>query len=183
MRRGGHHHTRGKFFPSQKSGSRPPKKKARVSAPIDLSEPSSEPPSEPQPSQPPATESQIPSSMTLEVIIRRPMVTQPPIEGPRSYCHHFTIDGRHGILGARHIAEALRIPYEPARPEDYRVWTHPSQSDIVHILLEGIHTPVSVEEGAPSQHVLYRCTPRHNIFPLQHWVQERSFARGIVQDI
>ncbi|RVW78421.1 hypothetical protein CK203_051456 [Vitis vinifera] len=27
---------------------------------------------------------------------------------------HFTIDGRHGILGARHIAEALRIPYEPA---------------------------------------------------------------------
>ena len=27
---------------------------------------------------------------------------------------HFTIDGCHGILGARHIAEALRIPYEPA---------------------------------------------------------------------
>ncbi|KAL6321201.1 hypothetical protein AAG906_015545 [Vitis piasezkii] len=26
---------------------------------------------------------------------------------------HFTIDGRHGILGARHIAEALHIPYEP----------------------------------------------------------------------
>ena len=34
---------------------------------------------------------------------------------------HFTIDGRHGILGARHIAEALCIPYEPTRPEDYRV--------------------------------------------------------------
>ncbi|RVW13731.1 hypothetical protein CK203_087205 [Vitis vinifera] len=27
---------------------------------------------------------------------------------------HFTIDGRHGILGARHIAEALQIPYEPS---------------------------------------------------------------------
>ncbi|KAL6321567.1 hypothetical protein AAG906_021806 [Vitis piasezkii] len=26
---------------------------------------------------------------------------------------HFSIDGRHGILGARHIADALRIPYEP----------------------------------------------------------------------
>ncbi|KAL6311737.1 hypothetical protein AAG906_022916 [Vitis piasezkii] len=26
---------------------------------------------------------------------------------------HFTIDGRHGILGARHIVEALHIPYEP----------------------------------------------------------------------
>ena len=34
---------------------------------------------------------------------------------------HFTIDGRHGILGARHKAEALRIPYEPARPKDYQV--------------------------------------------------------------
>ncbi|RVW29294.1 hypothetical protein CK203_103577 [Vitis vinifera] len=26
---------------------------------------------------------------------------------------YFTIDGRQGIIGARHIAEALRIPYEP----------------------------------------------------------------------
>ena len=32
---------------------------------------------------------------------------------------HFTIDGRYDILGARHIAKALRIPFEPARPEDY----------------------------------------------------------------
>ncbi|RVW97587.1 hypothetical protein CK203_046524 [Vitis vinifera] len=43
---------------------------------------------------------------------------------------HFTIDGRSWYSGARHIAEALRIPYEPARPEDYRVWTNPSPSDI-----------------------------------------------------
>ena len=32
---------------------------------------------------------------------------------------HFTIDERHGILGARNIAEALHIPYELARLEDY----------------------------------------------------------------
>ena len=32
---------------------------------------------------------------------------------------HFTIGGHHGILGARYIAEALHIPYEPARPEDF----------------------------------------------------------------
>ena len=38
---------------------------------------------------------------------------------------HFTIDGRHGILGARHIAEALHILYEPSHFEDYRVWTSP----------------------------------------------------------
>ncbi|RVW84903.1 hypothetical protein CK203_039484 [Vitis vinifera] len=34
---------------------------------------------------------------------------------------HFSINGHHGILGARHIVEALHIPYEPARLEDYRV--------------------------------------------------------------
>ena len=75
---------------AQKSSSGPPKKKYKVSEPIDLTEPSSEPESEPwpsqppikkpQPSQPPAKESQIPSSMTPKVVIRRPMVTQPPIE-------------------------------------------------------------------------------------------------------
>nr|CAN76194.1 hypothetical protein VITISV_025049 [Vitis vinifera] len=176
---------------AKKSGSRPPKKKARVSAPLEPSEPPSEP-------QSPAIESQIPFGMTPKVVIRRPMVTQPPIEGnldcrarpfysklcfdratfrlqlelkdsfyllqryhmehlmtPRDFfyprvaldfyqsmtTHHvqdptviyFTIDRHHGILGAKHIAEALRIPYKPAHPEDYRVWAHPSQSDMVHI--------------------------------------------------
>ena len=160
---------------AKKSGSSPPKKKARVSAPIDLSKPSSEPPPKPQPSQPPPTQSQIPSGMTPEVLIRCPMVSQPPIEGnldcrarpfhselcfdiatfrlqlelrdsfhllqryhmehlmtPRDFFYPrvvldfyqsmtahqvrdptiiFTIDGLHGILGARHIVEALRIPY------------------------------------------------------------------------
>ena len=33
---------------------------------------------------------------------------------------YLTIDGRHGILGARHIAEALHIPYEPVSLADYR---------------------------------------------------------------
>eukprot|EP00261_Vitis_vinifera_P030638 XP_019071881.1 PREDICTED: uncharacterized protein LOC109121606 [Vitis vinifera] len=168
----------------QKSGTGPPKKKAKVSEPIDLIKSSSEPESEPtpspppteksppptkrsprlakkspppakkpQPSQTPARESQIPSDMTPEEAIRLPMVTQPPIRyrmehllTPRDFFYprvaldfyqsmttnqvrdptviHFTIDGRHGILGARHIAEALHIPCEPARPEDFRAWTH-----------------------------------------------------------
>ena len=37
---------------------------------------------------------------------------------------HFTIDGCHGILGTRHIAEALHIPYELVSPVDYREWAH-----------------------------------------------------------
>ncbi|RVW20841.1 hypothetical protein CK203_111900 [Vitis vinifera] len=137
----------------------------------------------------PPTESQIPSGMTPEVLIRHPMLTQPPTHRVSDSLRHdsevlirhpmltqpplrviwdckarpfhselcfdtttFRLqpelrtpsiccrDGRHGILGARHIAEALRIPYEPARPEDYRVWTHLAQSDIVHILSKGAST-------------------------------------------
>ena len=68
----------------QKSSSGPPKKKAKVSEPIDLTELSSEPQPSPPPAkkpQPQAQESQIPLGMTLEVVIRCPMVTQPPIEG------------------------------------------------------------------------------------------------------
>ena len=68
------------------------------SKPIDLTElspePSSEPPSEPQSSQPPPTESQILAGMTPEVLIRRPMVTQAPIEGNsdcRARSFHFEL--------------------------------------------------------------------------------------------
>ena len=53
---------------------------------------------------------------------------------------HFTIDGRHGILGARHIAEALHIPYEPTHFEDFRVWTSPTELEMVHILSRGAST-------------------------------------------
>ncbi|RVW99778.1 Retrovirus-related Pol polyprotein from transposon opus [Vitis vinifera] len=57
----------------KKSVRHPPTKKTRVSGLGVSSAP-------PQP-QPPTIESQIPTEMTPEVIIRRPMVTQPPIEG------------------------------------------------------------------------------------------------------
>ena len=88
---------------------------------------------------------------------------------------HFTIDGRHGILGARYIAEALHIPYEPARPEDYRVWTHPSQSDIVHILSRGASSrQYLLRKELPPSMFFIDALLRHNIFPLQHWVQRKG---------
>ena len=88
---------------------------------------------------------------------------------------HFTIDGRHGILGARNIAEALCIPYELARPEDYRVWTHPSQSDIVHILSRGASTcQYLLRNELPPNMFFIDALLHHNIFPLQHWVQRRG---------
>ncbi|RVW68163.1 hypothetical protein CK203_065373 [Vitis vinifera] len=160
----------------------PPKKKAKVSAPVEPSKP-----------QPPTTESQIPSRMTperdLQALARAqrfiPFTSEVPFGAlmtPRDFFYprvalyfyqsmtmhrvqdptviHFTIDECHGILGARHIAKALHIPYEPARPEDYRVWAHPSQSDMV------IYCP----KGHPHAHISYG-------------VEERSFTRGLVPDI
>ncbi|KAL6340602.1 hypothetical protein AAG906_010510 [Vitis piasezkii] len=88
---------------------------------------------------------------------------------------HFTIDGRHGILGARHIAEALRIPYEPARLEDYRVWAHPSQSDMVHILSRRASTrPYLLRKELPPSMFFIDALLCHNIYPLQHMVQRRG---------
>ncbi|RVW21754.1 putative mitochondrial protein [Vitis vinifera] len=113
----------------------------------------SEPLAEPQPSQPPLVESQIPSGIAPEVstgarrlIPSTAQISHGAFADPQGFFYprvamdfyqsmttnqvrdptliHFTIDGRHGILGARHIAEALHIPYEPARLEDYRVWTN-----------------------------------------------------------
>ena len=53
---------------------------------------------------------------------------------------HFTIDGRHGILGARHIAEALQIPYEPSHFDDFREWTSATELEMIDILSRGAST-------------------------------------------
>ena len=85
---------------------------------------------------------------------------------------HFTIDGRHGILGARHIAEALHIPYEPACLEDYRVWTNPSQLEMVHSLSRGTSiNPYLLRKDLPPSMFFIDALLQHNIYPLQHWVQ------------
>ncbi|RVW53153.1 hypothetical protein CK203_087573 [Vitis vinifera] len=88
---------------------------------------------------------------------------------------HFTIDSRHGILGARHIAEALHIPYEPSHFEDYRVWTSPSQLEMVHMLSRRASTnPHLLRRELPPSMFLIDALLRHNIYPLQHWTQRRE---------
>ena len=88
---------------------------------------------------------------------------------------HFTIDERYGILGARHIAKALRIPYEPARLEDYRVWAHPFQSDMVHILSRGASpSPYLLRKELSPSMFFIDALLHHNIYPLQHMVQRRG---------
>ena len=88
---------------------------------------------------------------------------------------HFTIDGRHGILGARHIAEALQIPYEPSHFDDFRVWTSPTELEMVHILSRGASTRPHLLRGElPPIMFLIDAFLRHNLYPLQHWTQRRG---------
>nr|CAN67575.1 hypothetical protein VITISV_025809 [Vitis vinifera] len=213
-----------------RSGGRPLQKRARVesSEPIDLTEqspepspvpssvpslvPSPAPPAEPQEPQPPLPEPQIPAEIAPEEIIRRPMLTQLPIEGnldcraryhmehlltPRDFFYprvamdfyqsmttkqvrdptliHFTIDGRHDILGARHIAEALQIPYEPSHFDDFREWTSATELEMVHILSRGASTRSHLLRGElPPIMFLIDAFLRHNLYPLQHWTQRRG---------
>nr|CAN69416.1 hypothetical protein VITISV_026853 [Vitis vinifera] len=87
----------------------------------------------------------------------------------------FTIDGRQGAIGARHIAEALRIPYEPVIQADFREWSSFSQSDMVRILTRGTSTAsVLTRRELPSGMLLIDVLLRANIFPLQHKVQRRG---------
>ncbi|RVW20711.1 hypothetical protein CK203_115919 [Vitis vinifera] len=87
----------------------------------------------------------------------------------------FTIDGRQGAIGARHIAEALRIPYEPVIQADFREWSSFSQSDMVRILSRGTSTAsVLARRELPSGMLLIDVLLRANLFPLQHKVQRRG---------
>ena len=88
---------------------------------------------------------------------------------------HFTINGRHGIIGARHIVEAPHIPYEPVSPTDFREWPQFSQRDMVRILSRGTSThSFLLRKELPPGIFLLDVMLRSNIFPLQHMVQRRG---------
>ncbi|RVW31010.1 hypothetical protein CK203_100671 [Vitis vinifera] len=95
---------------------------------------------------------------------------------------HFTIDGRQGAIGARHIAEALRIPYEPVTQADFREWSSFSQRDMVRILSRGTSTAsVLTRRELPSRMLLIDVLLRANIFPLQHKkVHQKKLQRADV---
>ncbi|RVW63241.1 hypothetical protein CK203_058642 [Vitis vinifera] len=141
---------------SKRPASRPPAKRTKFSGP---GEPSQAPQAEP-----PKEDSQILVGIPLETVIRRPMIAGPPIEGnldcrDRSFHSETFFDvealrqqpelrdsfrllqRRQGAIGARHIAEALRIPYEPVTQADFREWSSFSQRDMVRILSRGLLQP------------------------------------------
>ena len=80
---------------------------------------------------------------------------------------HFTIDGRHGIVEARHIAKALQIPFEPVDPSAFRQWSPVSQRDMVHILSRGTSTDsILLWKELPLGMLLVDVVLRSNLFPL-----------------
>nr|CAN70643.1 hypothetical protein VITISV_020043 [Vitis vinifera] len=88
---------------------------------------------------------------------------------------HFTIDGRHDILGARHIAEALQIPYEPSHFDDFRAWASHTELEMVHTLSRVAATRSHLLRGElPPIMFLIDAFLRHNLYPLQHWTQRRG---------
>ncbi|KAJ9678917.1 hypothetical protein PVL29_020964 [Vitis rotundifolia] len=88
---------------------------------------------------------------------------------------YFTIDGHQGILEARHIAEALHIPFHPENPAQFRQWSPISQRDMVCILSRGTSGESSIRrKELPSGMLLIDVLLRSNIFPLQHLVQRQG---------
>ena len=53
---------------------------------------------------------------------------------PRPTVIHFSIDGREGALQAADIAAAFHFPAAPANSANYRLWPHPSSSEMVHVI-------------------------------------------------
>ncbi|RVW58851.1 hypothetical protein CK203_101798 [Vitis vinifera] len=117
----------------KKLGSRPPKKKARVSTPLE----SSKPPSEPQPPQPPATESQIPSGMTSEVVSGDPWLSQ-SLEIPSICCRAYGAKER---SFARGIVQDIRGIF---------LWTSSSHYGMLFCTLKRRSIEEAVERGCHS---------------------------------
>ncbi|RVW86094.1 hypothetical protein CK203_037987 [Vitis vinifera] len=82
---------------------------------------------------------------------------------------HFTIDGHHGILEARDIAEALQIPFELVDPSAFRQWSPVSQKDMIRILSKGTSTDsILLQKELPPGMLFVDVVLRSNLFPLQH---------------
>ena len=88
---------------------------------------------------------------------------------------HFTIDGCHGILEAKDIAEALQIPFKLVDPFTFRQWSPVSQRDMVCILSKGTSTDsILLQKELPLRMLLVDVVLHSNLFPLQQSVQRRG---------
>ncbi|RVW33666.1 hypothetical protein CK203_113937 [Vitis vinifera] len=142
--------------------SRPPAKRTKFSGP-------GEPSHAPQP-EPATEEPRIPVDMPPRPLsgtaARAQRFIPTAAEVSAILPHPIYIDGRQGAIGARHIAEALHIPYEPVFQADFREWSSFSQSDMVRILSRGTSTAsVLTRRELPSGMLLIDVLLRANLSP------------------
>ncbi|RVW66850.1 hypothetical protein CK203_066135 [Vitis vinifera] len=148
---------------------------------------------EPQEHNTPLSESQIPSGIAPEVLIRRPMLTQPPIEGNLDYraqpfhselCFDTTTfklrselaDSFH--LLRRYRMEHLLTPrdffYPRVAMDFYQSMTTISAGNGSYLVQKSFHKSTSNEGELSPRMFLIDALLRHNIYPLQHWTRRRG---------
>ena len=94
---------------------------------------------------------------------------------PRPTVIHFSIDGREGTLQAADIAAAFHFPALLANMANYRLWPHPSSSEMVHVISRDVTAgSILFWRQLPPSMLLIDHILRSNIFPLQHIVQRRG---------
>ena len=94
---------------------------------------------------------------------------------PRPTVIHFSIDGREGTLQVVDIAAAFHFHAHPANSTNYRLWPHPSSSEMVRVISRDVTTgSILFRRQLPPSMLLIDHILRSNIFPLQHTVQRRG---------
>ena len=90
---------------------------------------------------------------------------------PRPTIIHFSIDGREGTLQVADIAAAFHFPAAPANSANYRLWSHPSSSEMVRVISRDVTAgSILFRRQLPPSMLLINNILRSNIFPLQHTV-------------
>ncbi|RVW58225.1 hypothetical protein CK203_109809 [Vitis vinifera] len=79
---------------------------------------------------------------------------------------YFSIDGRQGILEARHVVEALHIPYEPVDPADFRSGPLYLSGHGPHLIRGTSGDSVLLRKELPPGMLLVDVLPQSNLFPL-----------------
>ena len=94
---------------------------------------------------------------------------------PRLTVIHFSIDGREGTLQAANIAAAFHFPALPANMANYRLWPHPSSSEMVRVISRDVTAgSILFRRQLPLSMLLIDHILRSNIFPLQHILKRRG---------
>ena len=94
---------------------------------------------------------------------------------PRPTIIHFSIDGREGTLQAVDIAATFHFPAHLSNSTNYRLWPHPSSSEMVRVISRDVTTgSILFWRQLPPSMLLIDHILRSNIFPLRHTVQRRG---------